>query len=90
MPDLVFSRLHFTNHYNGEHCVLKALGGACFSILKFSCIQSLVWPFTQEAQPGTGEISCGGDKTEGKQTVRFFPIYRHITVILTDMINVSI
>lgn len=37
-------------------------------LTKFSCVQSLVWPFTQEAQPGTGEFSCGADKTDGKQT----------------------
>lgn len=44
-------------------------------LTKFSYVQSLVWPFTQEAQPGTGEVSCGGDKTDGEQTDRFFSLY---------------
>lgn len=63
-------------------------------LTNFSCVQSLVWPFTQEAQPDPGEVSRGGDKTDansqvGKQA-SFFPIYRHIIMVLTDIISVSI
>lgn len=67
----------------------KALGGVY--VTKISCDQSLFWPFTREAQPGTAEVWHGGDKTGGKQAGKqIFSIFRHIVLVLTDITNVSI